>query len=33
MSVSRRCFLKGIATTSAATVIGPSLLASAKSIC
>ncbi len=30
MSVSRRCFLKGIATTSAATVIGPSLLASAK---
>ncbi|WP_305843354.1 trimethylamine-N-oxide reductase TorA [Photobacterium leiognathi] len=30
MSVSRRSFLKGIATTSAASVIGPSLLASSK---
>ncbi|MFC1502885.1 trimethylamine-N-oxide reductase TorA [Pseudomonadota bacterium] len=32
MSVSRRSFLKGIATTSAVSVIGPSLLASSKAI-
>ncbi|WP_229630289.1 twin-arginine translocation signal domain-containing protein, partial [Vibrio parahaemolyticus] len=29
MAITRRSFLKGVATTSAASVIGPSLLASA----